>query len=42
MSFGSRRYVLTSCMAAAMLAGCGGSQPPICAPGATPQTPSIR
>ena len=27
------RYTLTSCVAAAMLAGCGGSQPPIGAPG---------
>jgi sugar lactone lactonase YvrE len=27
------RYVLGSCVAAAMLAGCGGSQPPIGAPG---------
>jgi hypothetical protein len=32
------RYALCSCMAAAMLAGCGGSQPPIGAPGAMPQT----
>jgi len=31
-------YTLTSCAAAAMLAGCGGSQPPIGAPGALPQT----
>ena len=28
------RYALTSCAAAAMLAGCGGSQPPIGVPGA--------
>ena len=28
------RYALSSCVAAAMLAGCGGSQPPIGAPGA--------
>jgi hypothetical protein len=27
------RYALSSCVAAAMLAGCGGSQPPIGAPG---------
>ena len=27
------RYALCSCVAAAMLAGCGGSQPPIDAPG---------
>jgi hypothetical protein len=32
------RNALTSCVAAAMLAGCGGSQPPIGAPGAMPQT----
>jgi len=31
------RYALGSCVAAAMLAGCGGSQPPIGAPGAVPQ-----
>jgi len=31
-------HALMSCMAAAMLAGCGGSQPPIGAPGAMPQT----
>jgi hypothetical protein len=29
-----RRYALSSCIAAAMFAGCGGSQPPIGAPGA--------
>ena len=29
------------CAAAAMLAGCGGSQPPIGAPGAMPQTYAI-
>jgi hypothetical protein len=34
-------YALTSCVAAAMLAGCGGSQPPIGAPGAMRQTSSI-
>jgi hypothetical protein len=32
------RYALSSSMALAMLAGCGGSQPPIGAPGAMPQT----
>ncbi len=32
------RYALCSCAAAAMLAGCGGSQPPIGAPGTMPQT----
>jgi hypothetical protein len=31
-SLGLGRYALTSCVAAAMLAGCGGSQPPIGAP----------
>ena len=43
MKFSDRtltRYAL-SCVAAAMLAGCGGSQPPIGAPGATPQTSSF-
>jgi hypothetical protein len=34
------RYALTSC-AAALLAGCGGSQPPIGAPGAMPQTSAL-
>jgi hypothetical protein len=31
------RFLLSSCVAAAMFAGCGGSQPPIGAPGAMPQ-----
>jgi hypothetical protein len=35
------RRALTCSAAAAMLAGCGGSQPPIAAPGAMPQTPAI-
>jgi len=35
------RSALTSCVAAAMLAGCGGSQPPIGALGAMPQAPAI-
>jgi hypothetical protein len=35
------RYALTGCVAAALLAGCGGSQPPIGAPGAMPQTSAI-
>jgi hypothetical protein len=35
------RYVLSGVAAAAMLAGCGGSQPPIGAPGAMPQTAAI-
>ena len=34
------RYAL-SCVAAAMLAGCGGSQPPIGAPGAMPESRNI-
>jgi hypothetical protein len=34
---GLSRYALSGCMAAAMLAGCSGSQPPIGAPGAMPQ-----
>ncbi|MGA7201394.1 MAG: hypothetical protein WBX26_06150 [Candidatus Cybelea sp.] len=36
------RNALTSCVAAAMLAGCGGSQPPIGAPGATPQSRAVH
>lgn len=36
--FTASRYVLSSCIAAAMLVGCGRSQPPIGAPGAMPQT----
>ena len=35
------RYVLYSCVAAAILAGCGGSQPPIGAPGAMHESPAI-
>jgi hypothetical protein len=35
------RYTLSSCVAAAMLAGCGGSQPPIAAPGTMPQSRAI-
>jgi hypothetical protein len=35
------RYALTSCVAAALLAGCGGSQPPIGAPGAMPQSSAV-
>jgi hypothetical protein len=34
-------YALSCCVAAAMLAGCGGSQAPIGAPGAMPQTSAI-
>jgi hypothetical protein len=36
-----RDYVLSACAAAAMLAGCGGSQPPIGAPAAMPQVSAI-
>ncbi len=36
------RYVLCSCVATAMLAGCGGSQPPIGAPGAMPLQTQMR
>jgi len=35
------RYALSSCVATALLAACGGSQPPIGAPGATPQSRAI-
>ena len=35
------RNALGCCVVAAMLAGCGGSQPPIGAPGAMPQTSTI-
>jgi uncharacterized repeat protein (TIGR03803 family) len=35
------RYVLSVCAVAALLAGCGGSQPPIGAPGAMPKTSTI-
>ncbi len=35
------RYALCSCVAAAMLAACGGSRPPIGAPGAMPQRYAI-
>ncbi len=34
--FGFRRYALTSCVAAALLAGCGGSQPPGAMPATSP------
>jgi hypothetical protein len=36
--WGLGRYALCSCTAAALLAGCGGSQPPIGAPGSMRQT----
>ena len=32
------RYALSACVAAALLSGCGGSQPPIGAPGAVPSS----
>ncbi|MGA2760134.1 MAG: hypothetical protein ABSF08_07460 [Candidatus Cybelea sp.] len=35
------RYALSNCVAAAMLASCGGSQPPIGAPSAMPQTSTL-
>jgi hypothetical protein len=38
---GFDRYALSICAAAAALAGCGGSQPPIGGPGAVPQTSAI-
>ena len=37
----SLRHALTRCIAAAMLAGCGGSQPVTGAPGAMPQQRSL-
>ncbi len=40
-SLGLGRYALSSCVAAALLAGCGGSQPPIGAPSAMPQSRAI-
>lgn len=33
-----RHYAISGCVTAALLAGCGGSQPPIGAPGAMLQT----
>ena len=36
------RGALSVCVAAALLAGCGGSQPPIGAPGTMPQTPAAQ
>src|ERR1700734_3789453 len=35
------RFVLSVSLASAMLTGCGGSQPPIGAPGAMPQTSAL-
>jgi hypothetical protein len=40
-SLGLGRCAFSSCVAAAMLAGCGGSQVPIGAPGALPQSPVV-
>jgi uncharacterized repeat protein (TIGR03803 family) len=40
-SLGLRHYALAIGTAAALLAGCGGSQPPISAPGAMPQSRSL-
>jgi len=40
-SFEFNRYALSACAAMAMLVGCGGSQPPIGAPGAIPQTSGV-
>jgi hypothetical protein len=37
----SSRHALSACAAVAILTACGGSQPPIGAPGAMPQTPAI-
>ncbi len=37
----NNRSVLSICVAAAMLAGCGGSQPPIGAPGAMPRASAV-
>ncbi|HEY1883425.1 MAG TPA: hypothetical protein VGG51_10345 [Candidatus Cybelea sp.] len=39
-TFGLIRYPLSSCVAAALLVGCGGSQPPIGAPAAAQQSPT--
>lgn len=36
------RYTITLCAACALLAGCGGAQPPINAPGAMPQSGAVR
>jgi len=37
-----RRYAAALCVGAALLAGCGGSQPPIGTPGAMPQSPATE
>jgi uncharacterized repeat protein (TIGR03803 family) len=41
MSRERSRFVLSVCVAAAILAGCGGSQPPIGEPGSLPQTAAV-
>ena len=41
-SFGLGKYALSGGVAVAMLAGCGGSQPPIGAPGAMPQSSNLH
>jgi sugar lactone lactonase YvrE len=40
-SFGLRCYSIRICAAVGLLAGCGGPQPPIGAPGVMPQTPAF-
>jgi hypothetical protein len=40
-SFSLRKHTLSGGVAVALLAGCGGSQPPVGAPGAMPQTSPI-
>ena len=40
-SFNFGHYTLSGCAAAALLAGCGGLQPPIASPGAMPQSRAI-
>lgn len=37
----TKRYTLASCAATALLAGCGGAQPPIGAPGTMPRSRSV-
>ena len=40
-SFGFGRYARSGSAAVALLAGCGGSQPPVGVPGAMPQNPAV-
>jgi hypothetical protein len=40
-NLGFSRYAPSICVAAAFLAACGGSQPPIGSPGAMPQSPAV-